>query len=479
MYTPLQSEEDCMPIIGGTEVNISQNPSGGLYNSETSRYTIPKYPVSKREHSSKVSWSDWEKNYNSSLLMSKKSIWETNFRNTKEKRIFSAEIKEMQSQKKIKKCKTKKELDKVKEEYARMMALSCVYKKFGFSKFDPVREEREKLTKKNLEMFEESYKAHIRCRSRSESPKSEQSMKRQTSFYRLSSPNLKKADKGPSHRTTASRSRSPSPGETVNGIKGFNKLFPAIAINKKPVEDKKKILSVTGSPVKHPKIRPQSDIPPSAQSKGQNRLQVANVSKITQQSLESSDQRDEYIEKVDVSKQAKNKTEKFWKNPQDSTPENESEENTKSSDSQVLAPNSTTALMFAAYKQKFENSRQSYSEPPMRLRFMMQLREAAANLEPIPERPKSFMPAEFRSIHSSRQFVEKEVKKVLHAWSPSVQRRKETQKMLQATRKPVIIAREKTLSAIMRDFRVYVEESRAEGRFPPIYKERYIFPDMG
>jgi hypothetical protein len=465
-----------MPIIGETKVNNSQNSSGDIHNSETPKFAIPKHPVSKREHSSKVSWRDWEKNYNSSLLMSKKAIWETNFLNTKEKTRFSTEIKEMQSQKKINKCKTKKELDKVREEYARMMALSCVHKKFGFSRYDPLREEKAKLTKKNLEMFEESYKAHIRSRSRSESARSENSTKRQEPDYRLTSPNVGRVDKGPSHQMST-RSGSPSPGDMVNGIKGFNKLFPAIA-NKKPPENKKKIFSVTGSSVQNPKIRPQSDIPPSERTNGKKQLQTVNVSKITQQSLNNFNQTNGGVCKVQVSKQSKDKKGKFWINPQDFAPENEQEEKTKSSNPQILAPNSTTALMFAAYKQKFETSRQSHSEPPMRLRFMMRLREASTNLEPIPERPKSFMPEEFRSVHSSRQFLEKEVKKVLHEWSPSVQRRKETRRLLQATQKPVTVAREKTLSAIMRDFRVYVEQSRTEGRFPSIYKERYIFPDL-
>lgn len=80
------------------------------------------------------------------------------------------------------KNKSKEEVDRVKEEYARMLALSCVHRKYSFSKMDPYKEERDKLTKKNLEMFEESYKAHLRSRPRDESPKSAPGFRRERSF---------------------------------------------------------------------------------------------------------------------------------------------------------------------------------------------------------------------------------------------------------------------------------------------------------
>lgn len=88
----------------------------------------------------------------------------------------------MQSQQNTMKNNSKKEVDRVKEEYARMLALSCVHRKYSFSKMDPNKEERDKLTKKNLEMFEESYKAHLRSRPRDESPKSAPGFRRERWF---------------------------------------------------------------------------------------------------------------------------------------------------------------------------------------------------------------------------------------------------------------------------------------------------------
>ena len=466
-----QTGEKLIPIIESPKVNNnSRSPSVGLQT----KYTIPKHPVARREHASKPNWSDWERNYNNDLEMSTKSIWETHFRNEREHFRFSTEINEMQSQRKILRCKTKKELDKVKEEYVRMMALSCVYKNYQFSKFDPLREEREKLTKKNLEMFEESYKAHIRCRSRSESPRSEQSIGRQRSFYRSQSP--QQVRQRPSYQREATRPRSSSPSDKTSGIKGFNKLFPAI-VKKKQTGDRKTTLAVKGSSVKSQKnpIRPQSDIPIS--EKSQREKEPPEGPKPPQKSQQTSQQ---------TAQQTKHQSKStvkqgLWKNPLDEAQKELRETgNPVNTETRVLDPNSATAKMFGAYKTKFENRRQAHSEPPMRLRFMMQLREASANLEPIPERPKSFLPDEMRcSVKASRQFMHKEVKKVLHAWSPSTRRRVATKALLEEAPRPIMVDRGKTLSAIMRDFRVYMEETQPEGRFPPIYKERYIFPELG
>lgn len=64
----------------------SQNPSDGTHNG--SRYTLPKRPVFKQGYAFKVSWSDWQKNYNSDLVMSRKSTWETHFHNEREKKTI-------------------------------------------------------------------------------------------------------------------------------------------------------------------------------------------------------------------------------------------------------------------------------------------------------------------------------------------------------------------------------------------------------
>lgn len=247
-----------------TEPPNSQNPSHGTHNDL--RYTLPKRPVFKREYASKLSWSDWQKNYISDLVMSRKSTWEVHFHNERERKRFSNEIIEMQSQQNTMKNKTKREVDRVKEEYARMLALSCVHRKYRFSKLDPFQEERDKLTKKNLEMFEESYKAHLRSRPREESPKSAPGFGRERSFDNPPSNSQCVHHRSSDHlQTEAIPPRSSLPGDKVSGIKELSKLYPAFS-KKKPAMNRNMDLSVKGASLQSKKNINKIEIKHSANS---------------------------------------------------------------------------------------------------------------------------------------------------------------------------------------------------------------------
>lgn len=449
----------------------SQNPSDGTHSG--SRYTLPKRPVFKQGYAFKVSWSDWQKNYNSDLVMSRKSTWETHFHNEREKNRFSNEIIEMQSQHNIVKGKTRREVDMVKEEYARMLALSCVHRKYRFSKLDSFQEERDKLTKKNLVMFEESYKAHLRSRPRDESPKSAPIFRRERSFDNFPSNSQYVHHRSSDHlQKEAIPLRSSIPGDKVSGIKGLSKLYPAFS-KKKPAMNRNRDMSVKGALLQTKKIsiRPKSSIPPTVSVMQQREIQTEHDPVVSQQPA-----RKLYHDLKSVYKQAKR--ERLWINPQDNMDQPMKEGNRSKPDQQMVQQDKSTGFISGFFRQQFENHKQTHPVPPGRIRFIMQLQEASANLEPIPERPKKFLPEEMRSIKASRQFLDREVGKVLQAWSPSARRHEESQKLLEGRPRPVTLDRGKTLAAIMRDFRVYMEETRSEGRVPSNYTERNLFPDM-
>lgn len=454
-----------------TEPPNSQNPSHGMHNDL--RYTLPKRPVFKREYASKLSWSDWQKNYISDLVMSRKSTWEVHFHNERERKRFSNEIIEMQSQQNTMKNKTKREVDRVKEEYARMLALSCVHRKYRFSKLDPFQEERDKLTKKNLEMFEESYKAHLRSRPRDESPKSAPGFGRERSFDNPPSNSQCVHHRSSDHlQTEAIPPRSSLPGDKMSGIKELSKLYPAFS-KKKPAMNRNMDLSVKGASLQSKKIsiRSKSSIPPTVSVMRQKEIQTEHDSVVSQQPA-----RKPYHDLKSVYKQTKR--ERLWINPQDNMDQPMKEGNRSKPDQQMVQQDKSTGFISGFFRQQFKNHKQTHPVPPGRIRFIMQLQEASANLEPIPERPKKFLPEEMRSIKASRQFLDREVEKVLQAWSPSARRHEESHKLLEGRPRSVTVDRGKTLAAIMRDFRVYMEETRSEERVPSNYKERYLFPDM-
>lgn len=159
----------------------------------------------------------------------------------------------------------------------------------------------------------------------------------------------------------------------------------------------------------------------------------------------------------------------MWINPHDNMGQPMKEDGNHSKPDQqnlMVQQDKSTSFISGFFRQQFENHKQTHHVPPVRIRFVMRLQEASANLEPIPERPKQFLPEEMRSIKAYRQFLDRAVGKVLEAWSPSTLRREESHKLLEGRHRPVTVERGKTLAAIMRDFRVYMEETRQRDVFP-------------
>lgn len=248
----------------------------------------------------------------------------------------------------------------------------------------------------------------------------------------------------------------------MNGIKGLSKLYPAFS-KKTPAINRIGTLSVKGASLQSQKIsiRPKSSIPQTV-SVMQQEVQTEQCSAVSQQPA-----RKRYHDLKSVYKQTKGG--KLWINPQDNMGQPMKEDGNHSKPDQqnlMVQQDKSTSFISGFFRQQFENHKQTHHVPPVRIRFVMRLQEASANLEPIPERPKKFLPEEMRSTKASRQFLDREVGKVLEAWSPSARRHGESHKLLEGRHRPVTVERGKTLAAIMRDFRVYMGETRQRDVFP-------------
>lgn len=312
-------------------------------------------------------------------------------------------------------------------------------------------------------MFEESYKAHLRSRPRDESPKSAPGFRRERSFDNPPSNSQCVHHRSSDHlQTEATPPRSSLPGDKVNGIKGLSKLYPAFS-KKTPAINRIGTLSVKGASLQSQKIsiRPKSSIPQTVFVM-QQEVQTEQCSAVSQQPA-----RKRYHDLKSVYKQTKGG--KLWINPHDNMGQPTKEDGNHSKPDQqnlMVQQDKSTSFISGFFRQQFENHKQTHHVPPVRIRFVMRLQEASANLEPIPERPKKFLPEEMRSTKASRQFLDREVGKVLEAWSPSARRHRESHKLLEGRHRPVTVERGKTLAAIMRDFRVYMEETRQRDVFP-------------
>lgn len=192
----------------------------------------------------------------------------------------------------------------------------------------------------------------------------------------------------------------------------------------------------------------------------QQEVQTEQWSAVSQQPA-----RKRYHDLKSVYKQTKGG--KLWINPHDNMGQPiKEEENHSKPDQQMVQQNKLVGFISGFLRQQFENQKQPHHVPSGRIRFIIQMQEASGNLEPIPERPKQFLSEEMRSIKASRQFLDREVGKVLEARSPSALRHGESHKLLEGRHRPVTVGRGKTLAAIMRDFRVYMEETRQRDVFP-------------
>ena len=151
-------------------------------------------------------------------------------------------------------------------------------------------------------------------------------------------------------------------------------------------------------------------------------------------------------------------------------------------DKKISLENTTSASLLAALHRKGTINRKQHMEPIWNVRLLMSLRQQKnthtnRSLSPIPERPKSNqLPHGYRTIEGRRPFLAEEVNRVLRTWNPSTKKMKDTEKLMQTEKKPLTISAFRPTSvAIMRDFRVFVEEKRPDGRFPPIYKETGVY----